>query len=221
VAIAYRLMPNLMKKLSWTAGSAGSLVVMVLTLNIMATVPVHMFMTHQEWFRLAGPLQFPASRLLLYFVCFLLGIALGAANPGQSLSRENLRLWPLWLIIGAFGFAAHVIFLSGKYPADTPIWMMKLILSTAFSFCCSFTCLALLGLARSLFRTNWPAADHFSENAYGIYIFHYGFVIWLQFGLLAQPMPALVKFLITFSGALTASWFLSALLHKTAANKVL
>lgn len=221
VAIAYRFIPNLMKKLSWTAESAGSLVVMVLALNMMATIPVHLFIVHKEWFQLAGPLQFPASRSLLYLTWFLLGVALGTANPERSLSRENLRLWPLWLTIGAFGYAAHAIFLSGKYLADTPPWVMKLILSTAFTFCCSFTCLASLGLARSLFRSNWSAADHFSENAYGIYIFHYGFVTWLQFGLLAQPLPAWMKFLVTFSVALTASWFLSALLHKTAAKKFL
>jgi hypothetical protein len=221
VALAYWFIPNLMKKLSWTAGSTGSLVVVVLAVNMMATIPVHMFIVHRDWFRLAGPLQFPASRSLLYLTWFLLGVALGSANPRRSLSRENLRLWPLWLIIGALGFAAHAIILTGKCLAGTPPWVMKLILSTAFSLCCSFTCLALLGLARSLFRTNWPAADHFSGNAYGIYIFHYAFVTWLQFSLLGQPMPALVKFFITFSGALTLSWFLSALLHKTAAGKVL
>ena len=221
VGIAYRLIPDLMKKLSWTAGSSGSLIVVVLAVNILATVPVHIFLAHREWVRLAGPLQFPASRSLLYLTWFLLGIALGTANPERSLSRENLRLWPLWLMIGAAGFAVHAALLSGKYPADTPPWMVKLILSTAFSFCCSFTCLASLGLARSLFQTKWAAADSFSENAYGIYIFHYGFVTWLQFVLLAQPMPAWVKFLVTCSVALAASWFLSALLHKTTARKVL
>jgi len=66
-----------------------------------------------------------------------------------------------------------------------------------------------------------PPADHFSENAYGIYIFHYGFVIWVQFVLLAQPLPAAVKFLITFSVALVASWFLTALLRRTVARRVL
>jgi len=221
VVIAYRLIPDLMKKLSWTAGSAGSLVAVVLGLNMMATVPVHLFLPHQEWVRLAGPLQFPASRSLLYLTWFLLGVALGAANPERSLSRRNLRLWPLWLTVGAIGFAMHAILLSGNYPAAAPPWVIKLILSTAFSFCCSFTCLAALGLARSIFLINWSAADHFSENAYGIYIFHYGFVTWLQFSLLALPMPAWVKFLITFLAALTLSWFLSALLHKTAARKVL
>jgi len=99
--------------------------------------------------------------------------------------------------------------------------VLTLILAAAFSFCCTFTSLGAIGLARSCFRTKWSPADHFSENAYGVYIFHYGFVIWLQFSLLSQPMPAVVKFLITFSVALTASWFLTALLRKTAAKRVL
>jgi hypothetical protein len=188
---------------------------------MLAVIPVHLFLPHREWFRLAGPLHFPASRSLLYFAWFLLGIALGSAAPERSLSRENLRTWPLWLFIGALGFAAHVIFLSGKFPAPARPWVLKLGLAAAFSFCCSFTSLAALGLARSFFRSSWPTADHFSENAYGIYIFHYGFVTWLQFGLLAQPVPAWVKFLITFPAALALSWLVSALLRKTAARKVL
>jgi hypothetical protein len=98
---------------------------------------------------------------------------------------------------------------------------MKLMLATVFCFCCTFTNLGAFGLARAFFRTSWPPADHFSENAYGVYIFHYGFVIWVQFVLLPQPMPAAVKFLITFSGALLASWFLTALLRKTVARRVL
>lgn len=169
----------------------------------------------------SGHLFLPASRSLLYFAWFLLGVALGSANLERSLSRENLRLWPLWLTFGALGYAAHGVLSTGTYLANTPPWVMKLILAMAFCFCCTFTNLGAFGLARSFFRTNWPPPDHFSENAYGVYIFHYGFVIWLQFALLAQPMPAVVKFLITLSVALMASWFLTALLRKTAAKRVL
>jgi hypothetical protein len=46
-------------------------------------------------------------------------------------------------------------------------------------------------------------------------------VTWIQFCLLTQPLPAALKFLITFSVALTASWLLTALLRKTVANKIL
>ena len=221
VAILYQFVPNLMKKLSWSPESGIGLVVVFLAVSLITTIPVHLFITTEEWFRLAGPIFFPASRSLLYFAWFLLGVALGNANPERSLSRENLRPWPFWLTIGALGYLAHGILSTGNYLANTPPWVMKLILATAFCFCCTFTNLAAFGLARSFFQTNWSPADHFSENAYGVYIFHYGFVIWLQFVLLAQPMPAVVKFLITLSVALTASWFLTALLRKTAAKRVL
>src|SRR5512139_82773 len=220
VATAYNFIPNVMKKMSWSPKSAGNLVFKVLVVTLIATIPMQVFLAPGEWFRVAGPLYFPASRSALYFGWFLLGVALGSADVERSLSRENLRRWPLWLVIGALGYATHAILSSGNYPANTPAWVLTLLLPTVFSFCCTFTGLAAIGLARSCFRTNWSPADHFSENAYGVYIFHYGFVIWLQFSLLSQPMPALMKFLITFSVALTASWSLTALLRKTAARKV-
>ena len=97
----------------------------------------------------------------------------------------------------------------------------RVILFTVFSLCCTFTGLAALGLARSLFRSNWLPADHFTENAYGIYLFHYGFVIWLQFGFLSVPIPAAAKFVIVFSVALAASWLLTAVLRKTVAKRFL
>ena len=68
---------------------------------------------------------------------------------------------------------------------------------------------------------NWSGADNFSENAYGTYIFHYGFVTWLQFGLLTHAMPAAAKFFITFSVALIASWFLTDFLRKTVLGRIL
>jgi surface polysaccharide O-acyltransferase-like enzyme len=218
--VAYQFFPNLMAKLSWSALSRGNLVVVSLAVSLIATIPMHLFGA-PEWSDLGGPLHFPTARSLLYFAWFFLGVALGQANPERSLSRQNLSPWPLWLAIGAASFAAYAIFSSEKYVANTPAWAPKLILATAFSFCCTFTSLAALGLARSFFRTNWSPADHFSGNAYGVYIFHYGFVTWMQFYLLTKPLPAALKFLITLSVALTASWFLTALLRKTTARKVL
>ena len=221
VAIAYRFIPNLMKRLSWSPKSAGNLVVVALPATLIATIPMQVFLAPGEWFRVAGPLYFPASRSILYFVWFLLGVALGSADLERSLSRENVRRWPLWLMVGALGYGTHAILSIGSHSANTPAWVSTLILAIAFSFCCTFTSLAALGLARSCFRTKWSPAEHFSENAYGVYIFHYGFVTWLQFSLLSQPMPAVAKFLITFSVALTASWFVTALLRGTAAKRFL
>jgi len=220
VAIIYQFLPNLMTRLFRSAESAGSLVAVSLAVSLIATIPMHLLGV-PEWSDLGGPLHFPTSRSFLYFGWFLLGVALGQANLERSLSRQNLRPWPFWLAMGAVSFVALVICSGGNHGTNTPVWATRLPPAIAFSFCCTFTSLAALGLARSFFRTNWSLADHFSENAYGVYIVHYGFVTWLQFALLAQHMPAVVKFLITLLVALVASWFLTALLRKTAAKRVL
>ena len=222
VAVACQLVPNLMKKLSWSASSARSLVVMFLAVSLLATVPLRLFILPTTWSRLAGPMVFQTWKLLLYFAWFLLGAALGSANLELSLSRKNLRPWPVWLVLGGLMYVAHgLLELRGAWLVNIPEWLMNVFLATVYSFCCTFTSLAALGLARSFFITARPLADSFTENAYGIYIFHYGFVTWIQFYLLTKPFPAVLKFLISFLVALAASWFLTAQLRKTVARKVL
>ncbi|MGV8075643.1 MAG: acyltransferase [Syntrophobacteraceae bacterium] len=222
IALAYQSIPNFVKKLSWSATSGWNLVVVFLVVSLLATVPLRLFILPSTWSRLAGPLVFQTWRILLYFGWFLLGVALGGPNLQRSLSRDNLKWWPLWLVIGALTYMVHgLLELRGADFVNTPAWVMNAVLATAYSCCCTFTSLAVLGLARSFFRTARPLADNLTDNAYGIYIFHYGFVTWIQFYLLMRPLPAAFKFVITFSVALTASWLVTALLRKTAASKVL
>jgi len=222
VSFIYQFIPNLMKKLSWSVTSARSLVVVFLAVSLLTTVPLRLFILPTTWTTLAGPLSFQSWRLLLYFSWFLLGVALGGANMEHSLSRDNLRPWPFWIVLGFLTYMTHGLleFERGWF-ANTPVWLMNAILAIIYSFCCTFTSLGALGLARSFFRTARPLANSLTENAYGIYIFHYTFVLWMQFCLLTTSLPAAFKFLITFSVALTASWLVTALLRKTVARKIL
>jgi surface polysaccharide O-acyltransferase-like enzyme len=50
------------------------------------------------------------------------------------------------------------------------------------------------------------AASSLSANAYGIYLVHYLFVIWLQYLLLGATIFAAAKGAIVFMGALALSW---------------
>jgi peptidoglycan/LPS O-acetylase OafA/YrhL len=73
-----------------------------------------------------------------------------------------------------------------------------LVVATA---CLSFAAVFLrFGGARSAFT------DSLSENAYSIYLVHYVFVVWLQYALLEATLPALVKAVLVFVGALLLSW---------------
>jgi len=222
VALVYRLAPGLMKKLSWTASSPRNLVMIFLLASLASTIPLRLFVAPGYWAHIAGPLYFHAWRFLLYFVWFLLGVALGSAEPDRSLSRENLKPWPLWLLLGGITYLFHGVFeTQGAGRAIIPGWLSAMILTTLYGLCCTFTGLAALGLARRFFHTARPAADSLTANAYGIYVFHYVFVIWMQFLLLGQPFPAWIKFLIVFITALAASWLLTALLRKTPAGQIL
>jgi surface polysaccharide O-acyltransferase-like enzyme len=47
---------------------------------------------------------------------------------------------------------------------------------------------------------------YLAANAYGLYLVHYVFVVWLQFALLSLPLFAVIKALIIFSGTLLLSF---------------
>jgi surface polysaccharide O-acyltransferase-like enzyme len=63
-------------------------------------------------------------------------------------------------------------------------------------------------LAISLhFATNHSRRlDSLSPNAYGLYLVHYNFVVWLQYALLGTALFAMVKAAIVFGGTLVLSW---------------
>ncbi len=48
--------------------------------------------------------------------------------------------------------------------------------------------------------------DSLSANAYGLYLVHYNFVMWLQYALLGTALFAMIKAAIVFGGTLVLSW---------------
>ena len=56
--------------------------------------------------------------------------------------------------------------------------------------------------------------DAMRPQAYGIFLTHYIFIIWLQYALYDFAWPAVVKFAIVLAGTLALSWALTALLRK-------
>jgi surface polysaccharide O-acyltransferase-like enzyme len=65
-----------------------------------------------------------------------------------------------------------------------------------------------------LARSSLGLLDAMQPSAYGIYLFHYIFIIWLQYLVYDPAWPALVKFAIVFTGTLGGSWLLTILLRK-------
>jgi glucan biosynthesis protein C len=221
VAFGHWVAPRLWRKPPLQPQSARSLAFIFLATSLMAIVPIRLFIAPYSWSSLGGPFDFQTSRVLLYFAYFCLGMVLGGENLSHSLSVRNLRVWPLWLLLALLSFLAHWILSGGAVMKGFSPWVANAVLAIDFAACCAFTILAALGVCRTFIRRSWKLADHLSANAYGIYILHYGLVIWLQFLLVSRAMPAPVKFAITFSGALAASWIATAALRRTLIRKVL
>jgi surface polysaccharide O-acyltransferase-like enzyme len=51
-------------------------------------------------------------------------------------------------------------------------------------------------------------------QAYGIYLLHYIFIIWLQYVMYGLALPAGVKAAIVFIGTLAGSWALTVLVRR-------
>ena len=63
-------------------------------------------------------------------------------------------------------------------------------------------------------EAGWRLLDALRPSAYGVYLLHYIFIIWLQYAVYDYSIPAVVKFAIVFAGTLSMSWGLTVMLRK-------
>ena len=77
------------------------------------------------------------------------------------------------------------------------------------------------GLRERLLFRRWRSAcgsprhargifDSLADNAFGMYLFHYVFVVWLQYALLGVALFAIAKAAIVFGGTLLLAWAMIA-----------
>lgn len=183
-------------------------------------VPLAVAVNPEAWTGI-GPFDFQISRMPLYFGYFMLGILIGAQgldNGPFANGSPFVRKWPFWV------FSSLAVFVFLKLSEAPLIGMVNrlelsmlqatLIYRSIWILSCMMSCIACLTTFKSLFHqtNNWWKS--LSENAYGIYLVHYIFVIWCQYLLLEFQLPALVKAIITFVVAVVVSWWVTALARK-------
>jgi peptidoglycan/LPS O-acetylase OafA/YrhL len=72
-------------------------------------------------------------------------------------------------------------------------------------------CLSMTGLFQRFAHGRLPVIGDISEHGYGVYFFHYPILLWLQYALLDQVMPAVAKGMLVLIGTVLASWGASVL----------
>lgn len=180
-------------------------------------IPMSMKFSGLSWTQF-GPFTFQTARLLHYLVYFLMGVSLGAYGIERGILASGGKLarrWLLWTI------AAIVVFLASSaffvMILTTPMGMStlwRIIASLVFTITCATTSMAMLAVFVRFVKKSHGIFDSLRNNAYGIYLLHYIFVIWLQYALLKSHLSGFAKLTFVFFSALALSWATSAALRR-------
>jgi peptidoglycan/LPS O-acetylase OafA/YrhL len=191
-------------------------------LSLVSYLPMHLAFGDGSWFTPGHyPLPIQSSRILLYPAYFFTGVCIGAVSLRAGVvaeSGEIARRWPAWLALAILFYGAILLLVYAHHNWIANFYSPPLSWKTAygvafamFSAAMVFTVLATsLRLAHSRLRL----LDAMQPSAYGIFLTHYVFIIWLQYAVYDHAFPAFVKFAVVFVGTLSLSWGIVVLLRR-------
>ena len=207
----------LLRLSAWARRRPGRFLAGLALAAALAYCPMALLFGPSEWGQ-RGPFSLQLSRPLLYAVFFLAGVAIGAGGIERGLTAPDGPLasrWRCWLIAAPAAFAAWagLTGLMMNYAAAAPFGL-RLAADLSFVAAALTGCLAVLALALR-FGVVWSTPlDSLKDNAYGMYLVHYLFVVWLQYALLPAALAAAVKAAIVFGGTVLLSWSATASLRR-------
>jgi hypothetical protein len=199
-----------------------------LAVTLAIYVPSRLYYGPTYWFAL-GPIAVQASRVLLYAAYFVFGIGVGAAQMSQGLFAPQGALplqWLRWAALALVSYLALWLLIYVKRevlgnPNPNPQWY-ELLYAISYATFSAAMLFAMMGFFLRYKADGTSSLDALQADAYGIFLVHYIFVLWIAYYLFAIDLPAIVKALIAFSGTLILSWITSAALrHIPGAQRVL
>jgi Acyltransferase family len=171
------------------------LFVALMLVSAAAYLPLRALFGPESW-AVVGPFSVQSSRALHYLVYFLAGVAIGECEIGHGLLAPDGglgRRWFRWTLRALGLFAVYVTMIvwlaPGRLANGLSPLERQLILGLGFVLCCGAISFAMLAAFRRFANARTPVLTSLSRNAYGIYLTHYGFVMWAQYALL----PAAIR----------------------------
>jgi Acyltransferase family len=172
-----------------------------------------------DYWTAVGPFQFQTSRILHYAAYFVMGVGVGAYGIERGLPAPDgmlARHWARWTIFMPVAFVLLAAFIVSLPSLARTLSSATLGLMgwSLFELSCAASSFGLMALFVRFAKRRTPICDSLSENEYGMYLVHYAFVSWLGYAMLSAPLPAVVKFVCVFAGALVLSWGSSSMLRR-------
>ncbi|OSI71304.1 acyltransferase family protein [Bradyrhizobium canariense] len=193
---------------------------LLVVVTAIAYVPALLYFGGSKWFEL-GPFSVQASRILLYFAYFFIGVSVGAANFDRGILSAGGQLpkqrW-LWVIATLIAYCLMwgMIYIKREIlgnPDPQPHWYQA-IYGTFFVLFSSSILLAILAFFLHKKSPGPNLLDRMQADAYGIFLVHYPIALWIQYALFDYSLPAIVKATIGFVLTVILSWGLTAALRK-------
>ncbi len=192
-------------------------VMVLVATSALAYVPLALVFTPWTWFHV-GPFAFQLCRPLLYAVYFLAGLGVGAYGIERGLLAPGGWLARHWAITGGAALATFALWLGFAGIAVSsdgpPSLQVRLLEASSFVLSCAAGCIFMLAIFVRFANRRIRVLDALNDKAYGMYLVHYLFSVWLQFLLLGLAVIAVIKATIVFSGTLALSWGLVAAIRQ-------
>ncbi|MBV9679490.1 MAG: acyltransferase [Acidobacteriaceae bacterium] len=188
----------------------------VVAVSALTYVPMALAFNPLSW-TTVGPFTFQTSRLLHYAAYFLIAVGLGTFGFDRTLFASDgplAKRWLRWLGIASGAFTVQTAVVVIAVSAHTAPLLGTTLASFAFVLSCGAASFACLAFFARFGARRFCMFDSLRDNAYGIYLFHYVFVSWLQYTLLRAALPGATKGLLVFLGALALSWATAAALRR-------
>src|SRR5229473_3531904 len=217
-AALWRIAPGMIDALGRLIYAARDRPVTVFGVFMIASIttylPMHLAFGDISWLEWDGlPLPIQTSRILLYTASFFAGVGVGAVNLRAGLLAENGELakrWPVWL---AFAFVFYLailglVYIHHNWVADfgSPPLLWKTSYGLAFATYSAAMAFTVSAFFLRFAKSGWRLLDALRPSAYGVFLLHYIFIIWLQYAVYDYSLPAVVKFAIVLSGTLSMGW---------------
>jgi hypothetical protein len=193
---------------------------LLVVVTTIAYVPALLYFGGSKWFEL-GPFSVQASRILLYFAYFFIGVSVGAANFDRGILSAGGQLpkqrW-LWVLATLITYCLMWVMIYIKRevlgnPDPQPHWYQA-IYGTFFVLFSGSILLAILAFFLHQKSPGPNLLDRMQADAYGIFLVHYPIALWIQYALYDYGWPAIVKATIGFVLTVILSWGLTAGLRK-------
>ena len=192
-----------------------------LVFSIVVYLPMRLWVGDAAWFEPDGfPLPIQTSRVLLYSGYFLVGVGIGATDLKTGLFAANGELsarWKVWLAFAMLFYGAILLLVYAHHNwvdfNSPPLWW-SVGYGLAFALFSGAMTIAEISIFLRFAQSRLAFLDAMRPQAYGIFLVHYIFIIYLQYAVYDPPLPAFVKFAIVFVGTLSLSWATTLLLRK-------